>query len=173
MGASRSKSRTAAPVKTVTPEQPAPVAAPPASTAAAPAAVIIGFIADLDHDGCPRVIVPGGDDVPLRARSLCVVQAGERGRQCALMFENADPRQPLILGLLQHPVLSLHSPAGEVSVQRTDDELVLRAETAIELRCGNASLRLSADGRVELRGATVISHATGLNRIRGASIKLN
>ena len=161
--------------KTRTPAAACTEAAAPAQriSAAAPAGVTIGFIADLDLDGCPRVIVPGGDDTPLRARALCVVQAAERGRQCALMFENADPRQPLILGLLQHPVLSLYSPDGDVAVQRNGEELVLQAETAIELRCGDASLRLSADGRVELRGATVISHATGLNRIRGASIKLN
>lgn len=169
MGVSRNKARTPAPAVTAAATaEPAPQAATPAV-----AGITIGFIAGLDHDGCPRVIVPGGDDVPLRARSLCPVQASERGRQCALMFENADPRQPLILGLLQHPVLSLYSPSGDVSVQRNGEELVLQAESAIELRCGDASLRLAADGRVELRGATVISHATGLNRIRGASIKLN
>jgi hypothetical protein len=164
MSTARSKTRPAAAAVVATAEP---------RRATAPGGVTIGFVADLDHDGCPRVIVPGGDDVPLRARSLCAVQASERGRQCALMYENGDPRQPLILGLLQHPVLSLHSPSGEVTVERNGDELLLQAEAAIELRCGDASLRLSADGRVELRGATVISHATGLNRIRGASIKLN
>ena len=61
-------------------------------------------------------------------------------------------------------------------VSFTDEELkamAQEAERAIELRCGKASLRLSSDGRIELRGTTVVSHATGLNRIRGASIKLN
>jgi hypothetical protein len=165
MSTARSKSRPVAAVATATTE--------PTRASAAAGGVVIGFIADLDHDGCPRVIVPGGDDVPLRARSLCPVQAVERGRQCALMYENGDARHPLILGLLQHPVLSVHARNGDVAVERHGDELLLQADAAIELRCGNASLRLSADGRVEVRGTTLVSHATGLNRIRGASIKLN
>ncbi len=165
MSTARSKTRPATTVATTVAE--------PARESAAAGGVVIGFIADLDHDGCPRVVVPGGDDLPLRARSLCLVQAGERGRQCALMYENGDPRRPLILGLLQHPVLSVHAPAGEVTLARRGDEVVLQADAAIELRCGDASLRLSADGRIEVRGTTLVSHATGLNRIRGASIKLN
>lgn len=138
MGVSRNKARTPAPAVTaVAAAEPAPQAATPAA-----AGITIGFIAGLDHDGCPRVIVPGGDDVPLRARSLCPVQASERGRQCALMFENADPRQPLILGLLQHPVLSLYSPSGDVSVQRNGEELCCRPNprsscAAAMRRCGS------------------------------------
>lgn len=167
MSTARSRTKPAAAVTTAVAEP----AREPAATAAG--GIVIGYIAESDHDGCPRVVVPGGDDVPLRARSLCLVQAGERGRQCALMYENGDRRQPLILGLLQHPVLAVHAAAGEVTVERRGEELLLQADAAIELRCGDASLRLSADGRVELRGTTLVSHATGLNRIRGASIKLN
>lgn len=145
----------------------------PSTPVAAPAGgVVIGFIADLNDQGLPRVLIPGTPGEPQPARSLCTVDASHRGRQCALLFENGDPRAPLILGLLQHPVLSLSGDIQQAQ-QSADGELHLHARHAIELHCGEASFRMSADGRIELRGSTLISHATGLNRIRGASVKLN
>lgn len=134
--------------------------------------VVIGFISHLNDQGLPCVAIPGSADEALPARSLCAISAEHRGQQCALLFENGDPRAPLILGLLQHPVLSLQGDI-EQAQQYADGELHLHARHAIELHCGEASFRMSADGRIELRGSTLVSHATGLNRIRGASVKLN
>jgi hypothetical protein len=145
----------------------------PAGNASPPSrgGVAIGFIAHVNDQGVPCIMLAGSDAV-LPARSLCPIDASQRGRQCALLFENGDPRAPLILGLLQHPVLSLQASAADA---RHDEhgELVLRARHAIELQVGEASLRMSADGRIEIRGSTLVSHASGLNRIRGASVKLN
>lgn len=134
--------------------------------------VVIGFISHINDLGLPCVAIPGSADEALPARSLCAITAEHRGQQCALLFENGDQRAPLILGLLQHPVLSLQ---GDIEQARhtVDGELHLHARHAIELHCGEASFRMSADGRIELRGSTLVSHASGLNRIRGASVKLN
>jgi hypothetical protein len=147
-------------------------AMPPKTPAMASNGVVIGFISHLNDQGLPCVAIPGSADEALPARSLCAISAEHRGQQCALLFENGDPRAPLILGLLQHPVLSLQGDI-EQARQSADGELHLHARHAIELHCGEASFRMSADGRIELRGSTLVSHATGLNRIRGASVKLN
>jgi hypothetical protein len=143
----------------------------PRVAAVTPGGVLIGFIAEINDHGVPCVLIPGSDDA-VPARSLCPVDATQRGRQCALLFENGDPRAPLILGLLQHPVLSLQGQPDQAQ-HHEHGELHLRAEHAIELHCGEASLRMTADGRIELRGRTLVSHASGMNRIRGASVKLN
>lgn len=134
--------------------------------------VVIGFIAHLNDQGLPCVAIPGAPGEAVPARSLCAIGDEHRGQQCALLFENGDPRAPLILGLLQHPVLSLQGDIDQ-ALHSADGELHLHARHAIELHCGEASFRMSADGRIELRGSTLVSHATGLNRIRGASVKLN
>lgn len=134
--------------------------------------VVIGFIAHMNDQGLPCVAIPGSAEEALPARSLCAIGGEHRGQQCALLFENGDPRAPLILGLLQHPVLSLQGDIDQ-ALHSADGELHLHARHAIELHCGEASFRMSADGRIELRGSTLVSHATGLNRIRGASVKLN
>lgn len=134
--------------------------------------VLVGLLHDFDATGQPRIVIPGRIEQPRVARSLCSLSPGQEGRQCALLFENGDPAQPLIMGLLHEPVITVHA-AGAVTAMQEAESFRVEAERAIELRCGKASLRLSSDGRIELRGTTVVSHATGLNRIRGASIKLN
>ncbi|TDR34746.1 hypothetical protein DFR29_1442 [Tahibacter aquaticus] len=134
--------------------------------------VLIGVLHDIDEAGSPRVLVPGYSDSPRVARACCTLAPEQAGQQCALMFEGGDPARPLIMGLLQQPVITLQT-RGSTQARQDVDTLHVRAEHAIELHCGKASLRLTSNGRVELRGTTVISHATGLNRVRGASIKLN
>ncbi len=136
--------------------------------------VLIGALAEL-KDGIPKVMVPGAIDSPVTARSLCALTDDQVGMQCAIMFEGGDPGKPLLMGMLLQPVLAVSSPdTGEnLSIEKKDGMLTVNAATEISLHCGKASLRLLQSGRIELRGTTVVSHASGLNRIRGASVKLN
>lgn len=53
------------------------------------------------------------------------------------------------------------------------DTVVFNAKQSIVLRCGEASITLQSDGKVVIRGIHVISHAKGVNRIRGGSVQLN
>jgi hypothetical protein len=49
----------------------------------------------------------------------------------------------------------------------------ITARESITLKCGDASITLNRDGKIVLRGAHVVSHASGVNRIRGGSVELN
>lgn len=49
----------------------------------------------------------------------------------------------------------------------------VNATDSIALRCGAASITLHHDGRIVLRGVHIVSHASGVNRIRGGSVELN
>jgi hypothetical protein len=51
--------------------------------------------------------------------------------------------------------------------------LQLAALGSLELHCGDATVSLSIDGKVEISGVEVLSSATRANRIEGASIDLN
>lgn len=51
--------------------------------------------------------------------------------------------------------------------------LQLAGVVLVELRCGDALVRLSLDGKVQILGAEVLSAAVGTHRIEGASIDLN
>lgn len=60
-----------------------------------------------------------------------------------------------------------------LSVSIDGDAVVLAAEREIVLRCGKASLTLTREGHVVLRGEYVLSRATGVNRIKGGSVQIN
>ncbi len=50
---------------------------------------------------------------------------------------------------------------------------VISDDTQITLKCGKASIRLSADGTVAIRGTNVASRASQTNRIRGGNVQIN
>ncbi|WP_331346890.1 DUF6484 domain-containing protein [Cellvibrio sp. UBA7661] len=125
--------------------------------------IIIGSICAIDDEG-QLWINHSGIKFPLVAMTICAVSPNDIDRQCALMFENGDPAHPIVMGLLHHPVLTINT---------IEEQQDIKAVEKIELQCGKASLTLSADGKIELRGTKITSHSTGLNQIRGASVKLN
>jgi hypothetical protein len=102
-----------------------------------------------------------------------------------LLFENGDPRLPIIVGLVPPDpgaVLLgklLHAPAAApLPVRPTEarvdgKRVVLEGDQEVVLRCGDASITLRRDGKIVLRGAYIETTATGLNRIRGGSVKIN
>jgi len=53
------------------------------------------------------------------------------------------------------------------------DRLKLGATQRIDLRCGCASLMMSEDGKVVIKGTEVVSRARGVNKIKGAAVKIN
>jgi hypothetical protein len=67
---------------------------------------------------------------------------------------------------------------GETSVPALDllvdrQRIVLSAQQEVVLRCGQASITLTADGRLVIKGADVVSSAERVNRIRGGAVKIN
>lgn len=51
--------------------------------------------------------------------------------------------------------------------------LVLEAENEIVLRCGAASITLTRDGKILVRGTYVETHSRGVNRIKGGAVRIN
>ncbi len=123
--------------------------------------VHLAEITGIGPDGRAQVLVPSLGGAPLSARSLVPVTARAVGREAAVtMIED----QPLILGLIQ-PLVPEVVADGE--------KLVLEAQREVMLRCGKASIHLTADGRVTIRGTQVLSRSDGPNRVQGASVQLN
>jgi len=94
-----------------------------------------------------------------------------------LVLCEASTGTPMILGVIHVPP-SLAPSEVESEVEppetRVDGErVVLEGKREIVLRCGAASLTLHHDGRVVIRGKHLVSRASGLNRITGASLRLN
>ncbi|WP_333817757.1 hypothetical protein [Tabrizicola sp.] len=119
-------------------------------------------IIGIGPDGRALVRVPAVlGDTPAFAQSLVPVTAASVGRVAAVTMMDD---QPLILGLIQPP-----APQVEVDGER----LVIEAGREMTLRCGKASITMTADGRVTIRGTQVLSRSDGPNRVQGASVQLN
>jgi hypothetical protein len=139
-----------------------------------------GLIVDFD----------GNTRGPLAARSTLtpdqafIEHAVAHRAPAVLMFENGDPRLPIVVGWIPQDeggalFAALLAPARRIapampSEARVDGKRVLlEGHDEIVLTCGEASITLKRDGKVILRGAYVETQATGINRIKGGSVKIN
>jgi hypothetical protein len=53
------------------------------------------------------------------------------------------------------------------------ERIVLSGQKEVVLRCGKASIALTADGTVVIKGARLLSSAAGSHRIKGGSVQIN
>ncbi len=133
--------------------------------------VLIGF---RDEGRTPLVIFPGQlGDAANPARATCDVHGAHIGREVAMIFEDADPRRPIIIGLMQRADSPLTPDPGNVTVDADGKRLVVTAREQLVLRCGRASVTLTKSGKVIIEGTYVSSSASGVNRVKGGSIQLN
>jgi hypothetical protein len=135
--------------------------------------VVIGVLLGFGEGGAPLVIFPGNarqEAVP--ARTTAALLPGDVGTEVALLFEGGDPARPLVIGRLLRPA-ETPAPQPAVEVVRDGDRLELRAEQEITLRCGKASITLTREGKVLIRGGYISSWSSGANRIKGGSVHLN
>ena len=132
--------------------------------------IAIGVLDSLDEHGSVYVNIAAFGLSRVAARSLCLLDGAQTGQALALGFEAGDPRKPIVLGVM------LASPAptsAPLDVVVDGERVVLKAEQEIELRCGEAAIVLSADGRIQLRGSYITSHASATQRILGGSVNIN
>lgn len=78
-------------------------------------------------------------------------------------FVDHDPGRPVVVGIVRDQLAAGAAPR----------HLDLEASSAITLRAGQATIRLHADGRVEIRGLEIVSIAEGSQRILGGSVTIN
>ncbi|MEW5702012.1 MAG: DUF6484 domain-containing protein [Candidatus Zixiibacteriota bacterium] len=132
--------------------------------------VVVTTIQRVDSGGVAWVHRP--DQPPAAARITTAVttvglrEAAENGAPVVVAFEGDDDRRPIILGILQ---------TGESAVEACVDgrRVVLTGEEEVTLRCGEASITLTKAGKIILRGAYVSSRSSGVNAIKGASVRIN
>ncbi|TDR34956.1 hypothetical protein DFR29_1412 [Tahibacter aquaticus] len=155
---------------------------PVTRTASPPARVDgvgIGTVDALGEQGIALVSIAEFGLTALPARSLCQLDPNHVGRSVALSFEQGDPARPIILGVL---ITDFQTPTATVAADDASpaevivdgyERVAIQARSTLELRCGDAAILMHADGRIEIRGHYITSHATATQRIRGGSVQIN
>lgn len=141
-----------------------------------PAGVVTGVLVGLADGGrIPLVTYPGQPGTAaLPARTVVDVHGQHIGRQLVLMLEAGDPAKPIIMGLLrEEDGWPLETPAGVVEVDVDGTRLIVGAKEQVVIRCGKASITLTKAGKVLIHGTYVITHASGVNRIKGGAVQIN
>lgn len=134
--------------------------------------LVIGLLLKVDADGAPHVVFPGNrSSVAIEARSTQRLTSDDAGAEVALSFENGDASKPIILGKLVRTERTampnlLGGKVNGIGLEITD-------QREIVLRCGKASVTLTREGKIILRGTYISSRSSGVNRIKGGSVQLN
>lgn len=147
-----------------------------APAAAVPAGVVIGeLIAMKDEGRTPLVLYPGQPGTAaLAARSTVDLHGAHIGKQVVLMFEGGNAARPIVMGVLREgDGWPLPERPGQVEVDADGERLVVSAKEQLVLKCGKASITLTAAGKVLIQGAYLLSRSSGVNRIKGGSVQLN
>jgi hypothetical protein len=131
----------------------------------------VGILAGVGPAGELWVDLPlGRRSVP--ARATVALRAEQIGREVLVTWADGDPERPIVTGILRAPGDSEERPARLDAVV-DGERIVLTGRREVVLRCGKASIALSADGAVVIKGAKLLTSATGVHRIKGGAVQIN
>lgn len=130
--------------------------------------VVVGRVTGVDAAGVVHVTFAGAPEDGFAARVMTSIREEDRGREVALMFEEGDPRRPVVMGKMVSPLA-----AGPTEAAADGRRVEINAEEEIVLRCGESSITLTRAGKIVIRGAYVLSRSSGVNRIQGGSVEIN
>lgn len=137
--------------------------------------VVVGTLVAL-RDVCQPLVVYTGQPgtAALLARTTIDVRGEHVGKEVVLIFEQAHPLSPIIIGLVRTPdAWPLAERPADVEVDADDKRLIVSAKNQIVLKCGKASITLTAAGKVLIQGAYVSQRSSGVMRIKGGSVQIN
>jgi hypothetical protein len=135
--------------------------------------VVIGVLVGFNEQRQPLVAFPGNPRPDgAVAKSTIPFDSQDIGFEVALLFENADPSLPMVIGRVQNPERE-SSPSPRITADLDGERLTFSANREIVLKCGKASITLTRSGKVILRGSYLLSRSSGVNRIKGGSVQIN
>lgn len=151
--------------------------------------IIIGNLVSINDSGQAFVdFTQNPLKEPVQAMSTTPVTQHQVNRQVALLFNQGDLKQPIIMGLIHSP---LQAMLDNFDPQTTTEKVELAAELNIDdvkvegnkvtfeaqdemvFKCGESSITLTKSGKVMIRGKYLLNRSSGVNRIMGGSVQVN
>lgn len=133
-----------------------------------------GRLVRIDSDGRLFVDFPGNLAGPVAAKlavsAMEIADVVDRAEpaEILLVFENNDPALPIIVGTVRDRL-----PSDGIEIYVRGRRIAIDADEEVELRCGEAKVRITRDGKVVVLGNDVVSRARRQNRIKGGTVNIN
>ncbi|MDP9896741.1 hypothetical protein J2W32_005851 [Variovorax boronicumulans] len=133
------------------------------------------LLALADEGSTPIVRIAGrANAAAVRARTVVDLHGAHIGSSVVLVFEEADPQRPIVMGVLRGTqAWPLPEAPAQVEVDADGERMLVSARSQLVLRCGKASITLTKAGKVLIQGSYVSSRSSGVNRVKGGSVQLN
>jgi Domain of unknown function (DUF6484) len=145
---------------------------PGRSERASAAAVDVGVLCAITSTGQALVNIERIGRV-VESESCVVLTPGQLGHRVAVVYDRGRCDRPIVIGVLV-PVPAAADPAPRgVTIDIDQQRLTVTAAKEIVLRCGSASITLTRAGKILLRGEYISAHASGVQRITGATVEIN
>ena len=160
--------------------------------------IVIGSIIGFDTQGRPLVDFNENlSSKPIVALSTLSLTIKNISRNVALLFNDGDLNQPVIMGLIHNPLDELlenfeltpteniscdiedtASPVSNIldnsnTVNVDGKQVCIEGAEEVSFKCGKASITLTKSGKILIRGTYLLNRSTGVNRIMGGSVQIN
>ena len=144
---------------------------------------VTGRLRGFSTDGTPVVDFPSMPEIaPRNAKAFVRLSHGDIGKLLMVVFEQGDVHCPVVFGVVRVPegpdgqqssssAVTNAAPAIEADID--GEAIVINASKKLTLKCGASSITLQPDGTILIRGTYVQSRSSGVNRIQGASVRIN
>ncbi|WP_244827399.1 DUF6484 domain-containing protein [Caballeronia sp. TF1N1] len=135
----------------------------------------IGELVGLLNDGLTAVLAFDleGQPTTTLASTMADLRGEHIGRRVAALFEGGDPAKAVVIGVMRDAATHVKAAGERVEVSADGEQFVLRARSRLVLRCGDASITLTRDGKIVVQGECVVHRARGAVRIKGAVVEIN
>ncbi len=111
------------------------------------------------------------------AGALPKIKAGDSVIYCV---PELDEAYGVVLGIIEKygvfdDKVAKQLKKREISQMTTLEDKVLRlkADEGLVIECGKASIILTKEGKIQIKGKELLSRASGMNKIKGAGVNIN
>ena len=116
-------------------------------------------------------------------RQALASASGKNGADVLMIFENGQSDRPVVIDVIHDryseppqampAVEAVPNPSCPKDAVIDGKTITFDATDQIVLKCGKSSIVLTQNGKVIIRGAYLLNRSTGVNHIKGGSVKIN
>jgi hypothetical protein len=140
---------------------------------ARPADVNLGRLVGVGSGGEPWIDLPRHGLFGVQALATVPLGANQVGREVVVSFIDGQADRPVVVGVVRRVGDPATAAPAVLDAVVDGERILLTGQREIVLRCGKASIALDAQGKVVIKGVSLLATSSELPRIRGGAVQIN